>query len=250
MTDRYSFSLTTFSPSGKLGQIEYAFKAISEGDTSVGVKATNGVVIATHKKPSSNLVDITTMERITQVCPNIGLVFSGMQADARVLASAAQKAAQGYKAKYGEYPPTVTLVRELAKTMQQFTQSGGVRPFGVSLLVAGFDSSNSTLYQVDPSGAYFAWKATAMGKNKQSANAFLDRRYNEEMELEDAVQTAIITLRENFDGQLTADMIEIGVVQGASDFVASGLPNLHPSVCCPRFRKLDTAEIQDYLATI
>ena len=83
---------------------------------------------------------------------------------------------------------------------QEYTQSGGVRPFGLSLLVAGYDDNGPQLYQVDPSGAYFGWKATAIGKNHINAKNFLEKRYNEEMELDDAVHTALLTLREGFEG--------------------------------------------------
>ncbi|KAK3037600.1 hypothetical protein RJ639_031906 [Escallonia herrerae] len=101
--------------------------------------------------------------------------------------------------------PVTQLVRETAAVMQEFTQSGGVRPFGVSLLVAGFDDKGPQLYQVDPSGSYFSWKASAMGKNVSNAKAFLEKRYTNDMELDDAVHTAILTLKE---GVLTPAEIE------------------------------------------
>ena len=65
----------------------------------------------------------------------------------------------------------------------------GVRPFGVSLLIAGYDDDGPHLYQVDPSGIYFGWKAAAIGKNSKNARSFLERRYRDDMELEDAVHT-------------------------------------------------------------
>jgi 20S proteasome subunit alpha 2 len=87
-----------------------------------------------------------------------------------------------------------------------------VRPFGVSLLVAGYDDAGPQLYQVDPSGSYFAWKASAIGKNMTNAKTFLEKRYSDDMELEDAVHTAILTLKEGFEGQISGQNIEIGVV--------------------------------------
>lgn len=112
------------------------------------------------------------------VCENIGIVYSGMGPDARVLLASARKFAQAYRRTYGEYPSTLMLVRHVASVMQEYTQSGGVRPFGVSLLVAGVDEeSGPALFQVDPSGAYWAWKATAIGKNMTNAKSFLGKRY-------------------------------------------------------------------------
>lgn len=113
-----------------------------------------------------------------------------------------------------EQIPCSILVQEIASIMQEYTQSGGVRPFGVSLLVIGYDEDEPRLYQVDPSGAYFAWYATAIGKNYVSGKSFLEKvvfagcdeqqRWSEDMELEDAVHTAMLALKENFDGEVHA----------------------------------------------
>ena len=110
------------------------------------------------------------------ISQNIGMVYSGMGPDARVLLDKARKSAQEYKRVYMEEPPTMMLVKEVASVMQEYTQSGGVRPFGVSLLIAGCDSTGQFLYQVDPSGSYWAWKASAIGKNMVNAKSFLEKR--------------------------------------------------------------------------
>ena len=117
--------------------------------------------------------------------------------------------------------------------MQEFTQSGGVRPFGVSLLVAGNDGlgHGPQLYQVDPSGTYFAWKASAIGKNMVNAKAFLEKRYDASVELDDAVHTALLTLKEGFDGELTKEKVEVAVVGDDGQFTV-----------------LSQDRVQDYLA--
>ncbi|KAK6785183.1 hypothetical protein RDI58_018638 [Solanum bulbocastanum] len=210
---QYSFSLTTFSPSGKLVQIEHALTAVGSGQTSLGIKASNGVVIATEKKLPSILVDeASQVQKIQTLTPNFGVVYSGMGPDSRVLVRKSRKSAEQYYRLYKEPIPVTQLVRETAAVMQEFTQSGGVRPFGVSLLVAGFDDKGPQLYQVDPSGSYFSWKASAMGKNVSNAKTFLEKRYTEEMELDDAVHTAILTLKEGFEGQISSKNIEIGII--------------------------------------
>jgi 20S proteasome subunit alpha 2 len=145
---QYSFSLTTFSPSGKLVQIEHALTAVGSGQTSLGIKAANGVVIATEKKLPSILVDETSVQKIQSLTPNIGVVYSGMGPDFRVLVRKSRKQAQQYYRLYKETIPVTQLVRETAAVMQEFTQSGGVRPFGVSLLIAGYDDNGPQLYQV------------------------------------------------------------------------------------------------------
>ncbi|GJP59384.1 hypothetical protein CLOP_g11705 [Closterium sp. NIES-67] len=147
---QYSFSLTTFSPSGKLVQIEYALNAVAAGATSLGIKATNGVVIATEKKLPTELIDETSVKKIQLLTENTGVVYSGIGPDSRVLVRKSRKSAQSYYTVYREVIPVSQLVRETAAVMQEFTQSGGVRPFGVSLLMAGYDSQGPHLYQVDP----------------------------------------------------------------------------------------------------
>ena len=127
--------------------------------------------------------------------------------------------------------PVLQLVREIAAIAQEFTQSGGVRPFGISVLVAGFDDDGPQLFQIDPSGTYFGWKASAIGKNAVNAKTFLEKRYSDDIELDDAVHTALLTLREGYEGEMTAEGVEIGVIG-------------HDKT----FRLLTVEEIKDYLA--
>lgn len=153
-----------------------------------------------------------------------------MGPDFRVLVQNARKEAQKYYLMYREIQPVSQIVKESALLMQEYTQSGGVRPFGVSCLVAGFDNEGPQLFQVDPSGAAFGWKATAIGKNYVNAKNFLERRYNDEMELDDAVHVALLTLRESYEGEMTENNIEVGII--GEDRV---------------FRILTPAEVRDYL---
>lgn len=212
--------------------------------THIHLPATNGIVLATEKKSSSPLADPSSLEKISLVTPNIGMVYSGMGPDYRVLVDKARKVSHtGYKRIYNEYPPTRILVQDVARVVQEATQSGGVRPYGVSLLIAGWDEgvlpeeeveaaaksvegeggekklSGKTggilkggpmLYQVDPSGSYFPWKATAIGKSATSAKTFLEKRYTEGLELEDAVHIALLTLKETIEGEMNGETIEIG----------------------------------------
>ncbi|GAB5568410.1 proteasome subunit alpha type-2 [Prionailurus iriomotensis] len=263
-------------PSGKLVQIEYALAAVAGGAPSVGIKAANGVVLATEKKQKSILYDERSVHKVEPITKHIGLVYSGMGPDysgsrcrcvegmlqctdgvkcedrtaedklsitlgvmvhmsslgAGVLVHRARKLAQQYYLVYQEPIPTAQLVQRVASVMQEYTQSGGVRPFGVSLLICGWNEGRPYLFQSDPSGAYFAWKATAMGKNYVNGKTFLEKRYNEDLELEDAIHTAILTLKESFEGQMTEDNIEVGICNEAG------------------FRRLTPTEVKDYLAAI
>ncbi|EAN30650.1 Proteasome subunit alpha type-2-B [Theileria parva strain Muguga] len=212
----YSFSLTTFSPSGKLVQIEYALNGVAKGAPTLGIKATNGVVIAAEKKQPSTLIESDSLNKIDFFADHIGAVAAGMPADFRVVLKKGRKevdnTAMKYKAMYGDDIPGAQLVKDVASIMQEFTHSGGVRPFGISLLLASYDDDGPQLYQIDPSGAFFGWKATAIGNRMQNNNTFLEKRYHPDLELEDAIHIAILTLKEGFEGELTSENIEIGVV--------------------------------------
>lgn len=219
MGSDYGFSLTTFSPTGKLVQIEYALNAVNQqGRPALGIAAKDGVVIAAEKKLGSSIIDETSLQKVAQIAKHIGCVYAGMPADFRVILARARKEAIQYERIYGEPVPVVQLVKTLADIMQEFTQSGGVRPFGCSLLICGHDDSGARLYQVDPSGTYFGWKATAIGRAMQNAKTFLERRYQEGVELEDAIHTSILTLRELFEGAINEHNIELGVVRANGNF--------------------------------
>jgi 20S proteasome subunit alpha 2 len=256
----YSFSLTTFSRTGKLLQIEYALNAVANGRTSLGICAKDGVVIATEKKLSSELVDVEQVHKVEVITPTTGFCYAGVGPDYRVLGKwerawchgeslvvaavanlptssiavrRSRKSSQAYLRMYGEVQPVSQLVKRTANVMQEYTQRGGVRPFGISLLVGGIDEEDGSphLYQVDPSGTYFAWKATAIGRNHLNAKNFLEKRYTEDMELEDAIHTALLTLREGFEGEMNAHNIQVGIASQKDG----------------KFKILTPEQIQDYL---
>lgn len=135
-------------------QIEYALSAVAAGAPSVAIKASNGVVLATEKKHKSILYDEHSIHKIEMITSHIGMVYSGMGPDYRLLVNRARKLAQKYSLIYHESIPTSQLVQKIAYIMQEYTQSGGVRPFGVSILIAGWDVDKPCLYQCDPSVSF------------------------------------------------------------------------------------------------
>lgn len=175
--------------------------------------------MVTERRATSPLIDASTLERIVPITDTVGLVYSGMGPDARVLTLKARKQAVAYERRHGHAPPVNAVVKDVAQVMQEYTQSGGVRPFGVSLLVVGRDQEGvPALYQVDPSGAYFAWSATAIGKNSPAIRAFLEKRYvpssdtENLFQLEDAVHLGLLALKEGFEGQMTAESVQVAMV--------------------------------------
>jgi len=225
-------SLTTFSPSGELGQIKNAQAAVNKGATALAIKALDGVVIASEKKAPSPLVDPATIEKVFTIDNHVGLTYSGLGPDARVLVDVARKECQSYTLRFGEPMPVPQLAREIALVYRDYTQSSGVRPFGVSVIICGADSQGVHLYQLDPSGTFLPWKAVATGKNASSARTSLEKRYQSDMELEDAVHTALITVKDGLDGEMNPDSVEVGVVRKGS------------------FAILNAAELADYITQI
>lgn len=232
-----SFSLTTFSPSGKLVQIEHALAAVnSQGRPALGLKARNGVVLATEKKllGQTGLLDESTVRKVEPVDDHIGVVYAGMPADYRVILARTRREAVGYWHIHRRPIPVRQLVKKVAGIVQEFTQSGGVRPFGVSLLFAGYDDLHGfQLYQVDPSGAYFGWKATALGRDSQDAKTFLEKRHNDSLELDDAIHVSLLTVKEGFEGVMDEKGVEVGVVNDNG-----------------KFRVLTPPEVKDYLSEV
>lgn len=200
------------------------------------------MVLATEKKLSSTLVDSSSQSKISRITKNIGTTYSGLGPDYRTLVDRARKGVHTkYVRVYLEDPPTRILAQDVATIMQESTQSAGVRPFGVSLLIAGWDEGTQpeeedeekldeetgekkkvsrktggvlkggpSLYQVDPSGSYFPWKATALGKGATSAKTFLEKRHTDSLELEDAIIIALLALKETIEGEMSGDNVEIG----------------------------------------
>jgi 20S proteasome subunit alpha 2 len=225
-------SLTTFSPTGELAQIKYAQNAVNKGATSLAIKAVDGVVLASEKKAPTPLIDPATIQKVFLIDEHLGLTYSGLGPDARVLVDVARKECQNYRLRYNEPMPVPQLTREIAMVYRDYTQSGGVRPFGTALLIAGVDYAGVHLYQLDPSGTFLPWKAVSTGKNSTSARTSLEKRYVNDVEIEDAIHTALITVKDGLDGEMTPENIEVGVVRGG------------------RFAILTPAELADYIAQI
>jgi 20S proteasome subunit alpha 4 len=186
---KYDGAITTFSPTGNLFQVEYAMKASEQGSSTIAVRGKDCIVFGVEKKDVSKLQDAKTLKKILQLDKNIFIAFSGLQADARILANIARVECQSYRLNFDDDPTADYIAKYIANVQQKYTQKGGVRPFGISVLVGGFDADGKPrLFQTDPAGAYAEWKANALGKNDKQAREILEKAYKPELDKQEAVK--------------------------------------------------------------
>lgn len=226
----YDRAITVFSPDGRLFQVEYAREAVKRGTTTVGLKFSDGVALIVDKRIASKLIESTSIEKIFQIDEHIGCATSGLVADARVLVDHARVIAQINKVTYAEKMDIETLVKRLCDFKQNYTQYGGVRPFGTALLVAGVDHTGAHLFETDPSGALVAYKAGSIGAGKNAIMDVFEEEYEDGMSMEDAILLGLKALSKATEDKLSTKAVEIGLVREGE-----------------AFRKLTDAEVEAYV---
>jgi proteasome alpha subunit len=207
----YDRAITVFSPDGRLFQVEYAKEAVRRGATTIGVVCADGVIIVSHKNISSKLLMSDSMRKIFRIDDHVVATASGLVADARRLIDAARLEAQRHKLSYNESITVEMIAKDLCDLMQVYTQYGGIRPFGVSLLIAGVDDE-PVLYEAEPSGALTGYKADAIGSGKKEAEEFFEKEYKEGMSVDEGVLLALKALKKTTDTKLKSDNIDIAIV--------------------------------------
>jgi len=199
----YDRAITMFSPDGRLLQVEYAKKTVRQGSTAIGLVCSDGVLLVADKRVVDSLVVPESVEKIWQIDDNIGATASGILSDARVLIDRAQLKAQQNRVTYDSEIDTLTIVKDICDLKQICTQSGGLRPFGVSILVAGIDGKIPRLFETDPIGIYFQYKATAIGEGEVEVEEILHNEYKPELSIEDGLKLSLKALKrvlgENFN---------------------------------------------------
>lgn len=213
----YDRGVNTFSPEGRLFQIEYALEAIKLGSTSLGIRTPEGVLIAAEKRVPSSLVVPSSMNKIMEIDSHILAVMSGMAADARILVDHARVEAQNHWFTYNEPMCVESCTLATCDLSIQFGETGGrkkllSRPFGVSLLIAGVDDKGPQLWHTDPSGTYTEFDAHAIGAGGEAAQTIFSEKYHRSMVLEEAENLTIEILKHVIQEKLTKDNIEVGVI--------------------------------------
>jgi len=191
-------------------------EAIGHAGTCLGILASDGVVIAAEKRNTNKLLDdVSFSEKIYKLHDDMACSVAGITSDANVLTNQLRLFSQRHLLQYGEPMPCEQLVATLCDIKQAYTQFGGKRPFGVSILYMGWDVHHGyQLYQSDPSGNYGGWKATCIGNNSAAAVSMLKQEYKEgETDLKAALALSVKVLSKTLDtNKLTPDKVEIATL--------------------------------------
>ncbi len=214
----YDRAITVFSPEGRLYQVEYAREAVKMGSTTIGIKFKDGVALIIDKKVRSRLIEPKSIEKIYIIDEHIGAASSGLMADARVLVDYARMTAQVEKVTYGEKIGVEPLVKKISDYIQQYTQYGGVRPFGTSLLVAGIDDTDIYLFETEPSGAFTGYKASCIGRGRETIMAIFEKEYQENMSKDDAILLALKAMKQVSEDPTQPMIVEIGIITKGTNF--------------------------------
>lgn len=208
----YDMAITQFSPEGRLFQVEYAIEAVRRGTTAIVCRNKNSVVFAVEKKSSELQDDKTGSEKIFKIDDHIGVAIAGLTADARVLIDRARVQAQVNILNYDEKISVKDSTLNICEYKQIFTQNAGVRPFGVSFLIAGIDSNGPSLYLTDPSGAMWSYFSFAIGSGATEARAYLEEHYKEDMSNEDLKLLPLRTLKEVMGDNLNKNTCDVAFI--------------------------------------
>ncbi len=210
----YDRAITMFSPDGRLLQVEYAKKTVRLGNTAIGMRCKDGVLLVTDKRIVDKLVVPEAVEKIWQVDDHIMATAAGILSDARILVERAQERAAGHKVTYDSPVDIISVVKDLANVMQFCTQSGGLRPFGVSLLIAGIDEDGTKLFQLDPTGIFNQYKAVVIGEGEAEVEEVLHKEYKESLSWEEGLRLSLQALKKAIDGkEFSAERIATSLIR-------------------------------------
>jgi proteasome alpha subunit len=190
----YDRALTVFSPEGRLFQVEYALEAVRRGTLAVAVKSKDDVCLVAQIKVASKLMDANSIDKIFQIDEHVGVAISGLHADSRALINYARVQAQSFRLTYDEPVRLNMLAKTIADMKQQYTQFGGVRPWGCAFFLIGIDAAGTHIYTTSPE--------------------YLIDNYKAEMPFEEVISTAIAALKEAIDEEATKENVRIAYIKG------------------------------------
>lgn len=222
----YDRGVNTFSPEGRLFQVEYAIEAIKLGSTAIGIQTSEGVVLAVERRITSVLMEPQSIEKVVEIDNHIACAMSGLTADARTMIDRARVEAQNYWFTYNEPMPVESVTQAVCNLAMSFGETDSdatmSRPFGVSLLVAGIDRVDGKnvplLFHTDPSGTYIRYDAKAIGSGSEGAQSALQEDYHSSLTLDEAAKLALTILKQVMEEKLGSTNVEVATVTADKGF--------------------------------
>ncbi|KAF7488137.1 Proteasome subunit alpha type-5 [Sarcoptes scabiei] len=210
----YDRGVNTFSPEGRLFQVEYAIEAIKLGSTAIAIKCVDGVVMAVEKRITSPLMDVAATEKISEIDKHIACASSGLMADARTMVDRARVECQHHWFLYNEKMTVESCTQAVANLAIQFGDSDSEgsamsRPFGLAMLFAGMDGVRPSLFFMDPSGTYVSCDAKAIGSGCEGAQQALQEIYNKSITVDEAIKAVMKILKQVMEEKLSSSNVEV-----------------------------------------
>ena len=220
----YDRSVNTFSPEGRLFQVEYAIEAIKLGSTAIGIQTSEGVVLAVEKRITSTLMEPSSIEKIVEVDKHVAVAFSGLTADSKMLIERARVESQNHWFTHDRQMPIESIAQSVSNLAIQFGESDSEasalsRPFGVALLFAGQDPDHGPqLFHMDPSGTYVRFDAKAIGSGSEGAQQSLQEVFHKGMTLKEAIKHSMSILKQVMEEKLSETNVEVATVTKENGF--------------------------------
>jgi len=205
----YDRAIIVFSPDGRLLQVEYAREAVKRGSTAVGIRLKDAVVLGAVKSTAPLGVS-DSYKKVYEIDSHVGIVCSGLLSDARDLVELSRVKSQINKITYGEPISVSSLTKYISDRKHMVTQYGGVRPYGVGLLIGGVNKKPE-LFETDPSGTMIEWKAQAIGRGAEKARKALESSYNDNMDVDSGIKLILKAIRAG-EKEASAEELEIAVI--------------------------------------
>jgi len=228
----YDRGVNTFSPEGRLFQVEYAIEAIKLGSTTIGVKTSEGVVLGVEKRVQSSLLESSSIEKVMEIDRHLGCSMSGLTADARSMIDHARVTAQNHAFTYDEPIKVESVTQAVCDLALRFGESVEdedalmSRPFGVALLIAGVDELGPQLFHTDPSGTFMKYEAKAIGSGSEAAQSELQDKYHSRMTLLEAQLLTLRVLKQVMEEKLDQHNVQIAQITRDGGFEILSEPKL------------------------
>ncbi|CAH2353864.1 proteasome subunit alpha type-5 [[Candida] railenensis] len=221
----YDRGVSTFSPEGRLFQVEYSLEAIKLGSTAIGIQTSEGVILGVEKRVTSSLLEHSSIEKIAEIDKHIGCAMSGLTADARSMIDHARISSLTHNLYYDEEIQVESLTQSVCDLALRFGEGAGgekrlmSRPFGVALLIAGIDKDNGPqLYHAEPSGTFYRYEAKAIGSGSEGAQAELQNEYHKSLTLKEAELLTLKVLKQVMEEKLDCKNTQLASVTKEGGF--------------------------------